>query len=199
MAPAPAAIFSAPHSWQSQCYIPEKQISPMATTMSTLEQPVENESSVATCQLCMRHYRPSDYPALREIWIASDLKLDDTSSAENISQQIEHGRLVVIVVEAQLNQEDGVFENAWQLAGGVIVAFDGRRAYVYHLGVSAAFRGMKLGQELLDACEDQARAWGARHLRLTVRNDPSRSAAKKLYRRNGWQCDAGAAIYQKEL
>jgi N-acetylglutamate synthase len=171
----------------------------MQTNSSTVaELPVKAEVRTPSCELRMRHYRTSDYAALRELWLRAGLKLDDTDGAEHLEQSMAAGRFAVIVVEAQVVHGDNIFENGWRLAGGVIVTYDGRRGYVYHLGVDAAYRGLGLGMALLEACEEQARQWGARHLRLTVRDEPSRAAAKKLYRQKGWRCDQGTEIFMKD-
>src|SRR6188474_3462462 len=104
--------------------------------------PVIKPTSPQVCRLRMRHYQPRDYAALYAVWRNAGLKLDDTDSAAHLEDSIAAGRFAVIVVEAQAEQHGRAFENAWQLAGGVICTYDGRRAYVYHLGVDAEYRGL---------------------------------------------------------
>ena len=68
-----------------------------------------------------------------------------------------------------------------------LVVFDiptGRRAWIEDVVTDQAARGQGVGQGLVDAAVDHAKALGARTVDLTSR--PTREAANRLYRRVGF-------------
>ena len=132
----------------------------------------------------IRTYRPEDYDALRDIWKACHIDLDDTDTAEAIARNLRRRArsFRIFVVETTGVAPAGVP----RLAGGVIVTFDGHRSYVYHLAVHPQFRAGGLGRLLLETCEWQAERWGARHLRLTSKRGSLRTAARRMYGAGGW-------------
>jgi len=147
----------------------------------------------------VRTYRPEDFDALHAIWKACEISLDDTDTAESIARNLRRRKhsLRIFVVETA-----GVAPAAPgvpRLVGGVMTAFDGHRAYVYHLAVHPQFRAGGLGRLLLETCEWQAQAWGARHLRLTARRDDVRIAARRMYAAAGWRHRKELWVYSKDL
>ena len=68
-----------------------------------------------------------------------------------------------------------------------LVVFDiptGRRAWIEDVVTDQAARGQGVGQSLVEAAVDHAKALGARTVDLTSR--PTREAANRLYRRVGF-------------
>ena len=68
-----------------------------------------------------------------------------------------------------------------------LVVFDiptGRRAWIEDVVTAQAVRGQGVGQRLVEAAVDHAKALGARTVDLTSR--PTREAANRLYRRVGF-------------
>ena len=68
-----------------------------------------------------------------------------------------------------------------------LVVFDiptGRRAWIEDVVTDQAVRGQGVGQSLVEAAVDHAKALGARTVDLTSR--PTREAANRLYRRVGF-------------
>lgn len=161
-----------------------------------------NHNHDLICELRIRQYKPEDFQALTLTWKASDIALDETDSAKALAENLKRNKngFRVFVAEAQMvEQKTNKPVGESQIAGGVIATQDGHRAYVYHLGVHPEFRSVGLGKALLEACEEQASLWGARHLRLTSRTDPSRKAARQLYKEMGWSVEEGVCIYKKTL
>lgn len=148
----------------------------------------------------LRQYRRGDFEALKAIWEACDMQLDETDTAQALARTLRRFKnsFRIFVIEATraapLNPESRI-----PLAGGVVVTFDGHRAYVYHLVVHPVFRDAGLGRVLLEACERQARRWGARHLRLTSRTDASRADARRMYEAAGWRARKELWVYSKDL
>ena len=52
---------------------------------------------------------------------------------------------------------------------------------MYHLAVDPEFRMAGVGRVLLETCEQQAKLWGARHMRLTSLIDDCRIAARRTF------------------
>ena len=154
------------------------------------------------CELHLRQYQPSDFKELKAIWKAGDIKLDDTDGAKAIAENLKRFKnsYRIFIAEAQMvDAKKNKPVGQSRIAGGVVATFDGHRVYVYHLAVHPDFRNVGLGRELLKTCEAQAKHWGARHLRLSARKDPSRAAARKMYENAGWQADESISIYRKTL
>jgi len=145
----------------------------------------------------VRQYRTSDFGSLKAIWEACDMQLDETDSAQALAKNLRRFRngFRVLVIEASRSARGKVR----CLAGGAVITFDGHRAYVYHLVVHPDFRDAGLGRVLLETCERQALAWGARHLRLTSRTDASRANARRMYEAAGWRARKELWVYSRDL
>ena len=145
----------------------------------------------------VRRYRSGDFEAMKAIWKACDMQLDETDTAQTLGGTLRRFRnsFRVFVIEAAR----AVCGKTHCLAGGAIMTFDGHRAYVYHLVVHPDFRDAGLGRVLLETCERQALAWGARHLRLTSRTDASRADARRMYEAAGWEARKELWVYSKDL
>lgn len=152
-------------------------------------------------EIGIRLYRPEDYRALKAMWKAGDIAVDDTDNAKALKENSEKRKhsFRIFVAEAQPLDASGKAAGEPLLAAAVICAFDGRRVYLYHFTVHPDFRGLGLGTALLETCEHQARLWGARHLRLMSRTDPTRASARGLYEKLGWSAQKELCQYSKML
>src|SRR5688572_7853875 len=72
-----------------------------------------------------------------------------------------------------------------ELAAAVLCCHDGRRGYLYHLGVAEAFRGRGLGRELVDHCLAQLTAEGIR--RCTIFLITGNAGGEAFWKRTGWR------------
>ena len=70
------------------------------------------------------------------------------------------------------------------LAGSVMVGFDGHRGWVYYLATDPAWRGRGIGRALMVAAEDWLKARGCPKIQLMVRGD--NLAAKGFYAAIGY-------------
>jgi ribosomal protein S18 acetylase RimI-like enzyme len=73
------------------------------------------------------------------------------------------------------------------LAGAAIGAWDGRRAWVYHLAVLPALQGRGLGRMLMDELERRLVAVGATKANLLV--ERGNAGAADFYRKAGYAPD----------
>lgn len=72
-----------------------------------------------------------------------------------------------------------------QLIGTVLGGFDGRRGYIYHLGVHRDYRGRGYGKELMAHVLRELKALGALKIHLFVFEDNQTAAA--FYKSQGWE------------
>jgi GNAT superfamily N-acetyltransferase len=153
------------------------------------------------CEMHIRSYKSADFRQLTEIWRACDIKLDETDTAKALSQNMKRKNSYnIFVAEAKFSEEHTKRAiGKPRLAGGIVVTFDGHRAYIYHFAVQEDFRGVGLGRALLETCEAQAKKWGAKHMRLSARTDPSRAVAHRIYETSGWTPDKTIWTYAKTL
>lgn len=103
-------------------------------------------------------------------------------------------------IEKKLTRDPDLFlvaEADGAIVGSVIGGYDGRRGLVYHLAVSAAFRGMGIGSRLMDELETRLRAKGCLKSYLLVTSD--NPEAELYYQHRGWQPMESIRLYGKEL
>ncbi len=72
-----------------------------------------------------------------------------------------------------------------QIIGTVLGGYDGRRGYIYHLAIAAAFRRQNLGKQLLDRALSELRKLGASKIHLLVYADNHGAIA--FYEKLNWQ------------
>jgi ribosomal protein S18 acetylase RimI-like enzyme len=123
-----------------------------------------------------------DRSAVLELWESVGL----TSADENEWQALTHG----VAAKLLVSHEDG------QLAGTVVVAFDGWRAYIYHVAVAPFARGRGLARALLAEAEADLRSQGARRAYVEV-NDAN-TAGLALCTSSGFEPEGDIALV-KEL
>lgn len=153
-------------------------------------------------EINVRPFRSEDYRELKAIWKAGEIIVDESDSLKALKESLSRRKngFQLFVAEARaVDAQNGKHLSKGRIAGGVIVTFDGHRANIYHFAVHPDFRGVGLGQALLTCCEDQARAWGAKHLRLMSRTDAARAGARRLYEKAGWMREDKLVQYKKEL
>ncbi|MCC6380932.1 MAG: GNAT family N-acetyltransferase [Dehalococcoidia bacterium] len=95
-----------------------------------------------------------DRDAVARLWESAGLaKADDDEW-----QALTHGAAARLL----LSHEGG------ELAGSIVLSFDGWRAYIYHLAVAPQARGRGLGTALMDEAEAYLRTQGARRIYVEV-------------------------------
>jgi ribosomal protein S18 acetylase RimI-like enzyme len=162
----------------------------------------DGEHAGPELEINVRPFRGEDYRELKAIWKSGEIVIDESDSLKALKENLTRRKngFQLFVAEARaVDPHNGKSLSKGRIAGGVILTYDGHRAYIYHFAVHPDFRGVGLGQALLDCCEDQARAWGAKHLRLMSRTDPARAGARRLYAKAGWTRDDSLCQFKKEL
>ncbi|MEO5722645.1 MAG: GNAT family N-acetyltransferase [Chthoniobacterales bacterium] len=78
-----------------------------------------------------------------------------------------------------------VAESEGEIVGAVLCGHDGRRGFIYHLGVATAFRGRGVGKQLLDDCVRGLHAAGIPRALLLVASE--NATGHEFWLRHGWE------------
>jgi ribosomal protein S18 acetylase RimI-like enzyme len=137
----------------------------------------------------IREFRFSeDYSQAKHLWESVEIgvNLGRSDTLEEIQKKVAHDPDLFLVAE-----EDG------QMIGTVIGGFDGRRGLIYHLAVTASYRGRGIGSRLMDELESRLRAKGCirSYLMVTIDNDE----AMRFYENRGWERMNWVVPYGKNL
>lgn len=103
-------------------------------------------------------------------------------------------------IEKKLTRDPDLFliaEADGCIVGSVIGGFDGRRGLIYHLAVTASYRGRGIGSRLMEEVELRLRAKGCLKCYLLVKAD--NQEAETYYQHRGWQRMDFVFLYGKEL
>lgn len=133
------------------------------------------------------HY-PEDYPQVESLWASMEkgVNLGRSDTPEEIQKKITHDPGLFLVAE-----ENG------QIIGTVIGGFDGRRGLIYHLAVTASFRGQGIGSRLMEEIESRLRAKGCIRCYLLVTTN--NNEAMRYYEKRGWEHMDWVVPYGKDL
>lgn len=124
----------------------------------------------------IREFREQDYDAVLRVWRAAGLTIKPSDSLPELRKLVERNPGTFLVAE-----EEGT------VVGTVIGAWDGRRAWVYHLAVLPSARGRGMGRMLMEEVERRIRAVGATKLNLLI--EPDNAGVADFYRKLGYAPD----------
>ena len=119
---------------------------------------------------------PEDFSEVEDLWasIEKGVNLGRSDTPKEIQKKISHDPDLFLIAE-----ENG------QIIGTVIAGFDGRRGLIYHLAVTASFRGRGIGSRLMGEIESRLRAKGCLRCYLMVTTD--NEEAMRYYEKRGWE------------
>ncbi len=131
---------------------------------------------------------PADYQPVYDLWIS-------------IERGVHVGRSdTLIEIEKKFSRDPDLFlvaECENKIIGSVIGGYDGRRGLIYHLAVSASFRGQGIGSRLMDEVESRLRAKGCLKCYLLITND--NPEVEIYYQNRGWYHMDTVRLFGKEL
>ncbi len=139
--------------------------------------------------ISIREFRfPEDYSPVIRFWekIEKGIHVGRSDASGEIEKKLLRDPDLFLIAEAE-----------GEFIGTVIGGFDGRRGFVYHLAVSAAYRGQGIGSCLLKEVEDRLRARGCLRCFLFVTSD--NDEAMRFYERQGWTPMDEDRPYAKDL
>ena len=140
-------------------------------------------------EIQIREFRfPADYQQVYDLWssIEKGVHVGRSDSPVEIEKKTAHAPDLFLVAES---------EN--KIIGSVIGGYDGRRGLIYHLAVSASFRGQGIGSRLMNEVESRLRVKGCLKCYLLVTTD--NSEAETYYRQRGWQPMDSVHLFGKDL
>jgi ribosomal protein S18 acetylase RimI-like enzyme len=124
----------------------------------------------------IRAFREQDYDAVLRVWREAGLTIKPSDTLPELRKLVERNPGTFLVAE-----EEGA------VVGTVIGAWDGRRAWVYHLAVLPAARGRGTGRMLMGELERRMRAVGATKLNLLI--EAGNAGVAGFYRKLGYAPD----------
>ncbi len=130
----------------------------------------------------IRRATRADRDEVLRLWAINGL----TGADDDEWQALTHGAVAKLLVY----REEGA------LIGTAVVAFDGWRAYIYHLAVADVARGNGVGRMLLREAEADLRSQGARRVYVEVGED--NTAGLALCSSSGYEPDGDITLV-KEL
>ena len=131
---------------------------------------------------------PDDYDEVRQLWeaIEKGIHLGPSDTPAEIEKKFRRDPDLFLIAES-----DG------KIIGTVLGGFDGRRGLIYHLAVSAAFRGQGVGTRLMNEVERRLRLKGCLKSYLLITRD--NAEVVEYYKRRGWDSMDGVYLYGKEF
>lgn len=87
-----------------------------------------------------RDYQPGDYPALMELWQATELSRPERGDDNQVIQRtLQLGGKLILLWDTATQQ----------LAGSSWLTTDGRRLHLHHFGIAPPYQGQGLAKQLL--------------------------------------------------
>lgn len=116
-----------------------------------------------------------DYDSAVALWRAVDgVEICEGDSREQIRDYLARNPGLSQVAEA-----------AGEIVGALLCGHDGRRGYIYHLAVAAAFRGRGIGKMMLTECIPGLRKAGIERALILVEKNNAKGHA--FWLRHGWE------------
>ena len=135
-----------------------------------------------------REFVIDDYDAAMALWIAEEQAIEvcEGDSREEIAEYLKRNPGLSRVAEADE-----------KIVGAVLCGHDGRRGWIYHLAVSPAYRGRRVGKLLIDDCvRELARAGLKRAIILVAGDNPG---GREFWLRTGWEEITGALPMSRDV
>jgi putative acetyltransferase len=133
----------------------------------------------------VRILRLSDYPSVYALWKKTEgIGLSESDTREAIARFLKRNRNLSLVATL-----------GGRIVGTILCGHDGRRGYLHHLAVAAAFRRRGLGRKLVNICLEKLNAEGIPKCNLFL--FASNTSGKAFWRRIGWTVRADLRLVQR--
>jgi ribosomal protein S18 acetylase RimI-like enzyme len=143
---------------------------------------------MSQAKMLVRPFLMNDYPAILDLWLDAGpgITLRPSDEPEEVARKLERDPDLFLVAE-----------EAGQVVGVIMGAWDGRRGWIHHLAVHSNWRNQGIGSALLNEVEARLKTRGCLKVNLMVRKE--NSAAQGLYRRLGYSEMSSILLMGKEL
>ena len=136
--------------------------------------------------LKIRTFKLSDYPRVKDLWTESGLRASLGDSFEEIKRKISRDSELFLVAELE-----GI------VVGTVLGAWDGRRGWIYHLGVLPMNQRSGIGARLVAEVEARMRSKGVLKVNALIYNTNRNSIA--FFKKIGYKHDETMTVHGKIL
>jgi ribosomal protein S18 acetylase RimI-like enzyme len=137
-------------------------------------------------RLRVRAFRLDDYEQVRALWVATGLEIRPGDSKEEIRSKLERDPELFLVAE-----EGG------KTVGTAMGTWDGRRGWIYHLGVLPGWQRKGVATALVREVEARMRAKGVLKVNAIVYEDNERSS--RFFVKAGYAVERRSVIHGKFL
>jgi len=134
----------------------------------------------------LREFRMKDYKDVRGLWERCGLEIRVGDRENEIRRKVTRDPDLFLVAE-----EDG------RIVGSLMGAWDGRRGWLYHLGVLPGCRRRGIATELVEEVERRMKAKGVVKVNALVYNTNIPSLA--FFERMGYPVDRSVSFLGKKL
>ena len=134
----------------------------------------------------IREFSMRDYARVRRVWEESGLEIRPGDSREEVRRKVSRDRDLFLVAE-----EGGT------IVGTAMGAWDGRRGWIYHLGVLPGHQRKGIAARLVGEIERRMRAKGVPKVNAIVYDD--NAASLSLFRKMGYAADRRSVLHGKLL
>lgn len=124
----------------------------------------------------LRGFKLRDYPKVRALWLASGLEIRPGDSLAQIQVKLRRDPELFLLAEA-----DG------RIVGAVMGGWDGRRGWIYHLGVLPQFQRKGVASRLVREVERRMKAKGVLKVNASIYKWNKKSLA--FFRASGYGID----------
>ncbi|KAF0193994.1 MAG: hypothetical protein FD169_2094 [Bacillota bacterium] len=115
---------------------------------------------MAVTEIIVREFLGMDYPQVYRVWERSGLEMRTSDTLPELQKVLDRNPDLFLVAESE-----GI------IVGAVLGAFDGRRGWVYHLGVDPSYQNRGIGTKLMADLLERYRANGVNKVNLMVTAD----------------------------
>ncbi|WP_461615047.1 GNAT family acetyltransferase [Clostridium sp. Marseille-QA1073] len=125
--------------------------------------------------MIIRNFKVEDYDEVINLWKRSGLKIKQSDSIEEIKKKLERDKELFLVAEDN------------EIIGAVIGAWDGRRAWIYHLAVLPERRNEDIGTKIIKESELRLKKKGAFKINLLV--EPHNQGVQSFYEKQEYKSE----------
>ncbi|MCI0357393.1 MAG: GNAT family N-acetyltransferase [Planctomycetaceae bacterium] len=137
----------------------------------------------------------ADYQPVMDLWSACE-GVRASESREELARILDRNPGLCLVARAGGSGGNAALAGP-SLAGAILCCHDGRRGYLYHLGVAPGFRRQGIATQLVDRCLAELARLGIR--RCTIFLIRGNADGEAFWRQHGWRERTDLVAFAKDL